>query len=413
MYNLTKEFNVFKQQPHNMRVLLITNLLFALVLPIVEIFVGAYIMRNTGSPTFVAIYQLAMYAGIVISSVINGELLKYFKIKTLYSFGILVSGLSMLVMMSMNSTGQLALIIAGLAMGLAAGFFWTNRYLLALEATDDNNRNYFFGLESFFFSICAIIVPLTVGAFLAQSSAAGIFGVKLDINVAYRIVTGVVFIITVIACFVLAKGTFVNPEQKEYLYFKFCNLWNKMILLAASKGLVQGFLVTAPAILVLKLVGNEGDLGLIQGIGGLLTAIIVYVLGRIAKPNQRIAIFVLGILVFFAGTLFNAFLFSAVGVIVFVLCKIFYQPLYDLAYFPIMMRTIDVVSEEERRNKYAYIMNHEIGLFLGRAIGLILFIVLATYVSEVFALKWALVIVVGIQIVSIPLSKIITKQTGN
>jgi len=413
MYNLTKEFNVFKQQPHNMRVLLITNLLFALVLPIVEIFVGAYIMRNTGSPTFVAVYQLAMYAGIVISSVINGELLKYFKIKTLYSFGILVSGLSMLVMMSINSTGQLALIIAGLAMGLAAGFFWTNRYLLALEATDDNNRNYFFGLESFFFSICAIIVPLTVGAFLAQSSTAGILGIKLDINVAYRIVTGVVFIITVIACFVLAKGTFVNPEQKEYLYFKFCNLWNKMILLAASKGLVQGFLVTAPAILVLKLVGNEGDLGLIQGIGGLLTAIIVYVLGRIAKPNQRIAIFVLGILVFFAGTLFNAFLFSAMGVIIFVLCKIFYQPLYDLAYFPIMMRTIDVVSEEENRNKYAYIMNHEIGLFLGRATGLILFIVLATYVSEVFALKWALVIVVGIQIVSIPLSKIITKQTGN
>jgi len=413
MYNLTKEFNVFKQQPHNMRVLLITNLLFALVLPIVEIFVGAYIMRNTGSPTFVAIYQLAMYAGIVISSVINGELLKYFKIKTLYSFGILVSGLSMLVMMSINSTGQLALIIAGLAMGLAAGFFWTNRYLLALEATDDNNRNYFFGLESFFFSICAIVVPLTVGAFLAQSSGGGIFGIKLDINVAYRVVTGVVFIITIIACFVLAKGTFVNPEQKEYLYFKFCNLWNKMILLAASKGLVQGFLVTAPAILVLKLVGNEGDLGLIQGIGGLLTAIIVYVLGRIAKPNQRIAIFVLGILVFFAGTLFNAFLFSAVGVIVFVLCKIFYQPLYDLAYFPIMMRTIDVVSEEENRNKYAYIMNHEIGLFLGRAAGLILFIVLATYVSEVFALKWALVIVVGIQIISIPLSKIITKQTGN
>ena len=413
MYNLTKEFNVFKQQPHNMRVLLITNLLFALVLPIVEIFVGAYIMRNTGSPTFVAIYQLAMYAGIVISSVINGELLKYFKIKTLYSFGILVSGLSMLVMMSINSTRQLALIIAGLAMGLAAGFFWTNRYLLALEATDDNNRNYFFGLESFFFSICAIVVPLTVGAFLAQSSGGGIFGIKLDINVAYRVVTGVVFIITIIACFVLAKGTFVNPEQKEYLYFKFCNLWNKMILLAASKGLVQGFLVTAPAILVLKLVGNEGDLGLIQGIGGLLTAIIVYVLGRIAKPNQRIAIFVLGILVFFAGTLFNAFLFSAVGVIVFVLCKIFYQPLYDLAYFPIMMRTIDVVSEEENRNKYAYIMNHEIGLFLGRAAGLILFIVLATYVSEVFALKWALVIVVGIQIISIPLSKIITKQTGN
>jgi len=413
MHPITKEWSVFKQQPHNMKVLLVTNLLYALVLPIVEIFVGAYIMRNTGSPSFVAIYQLAMYAGIVVSSMVNGELLKYVKVKTLYSFGILISGLSMLVMMSIQATGLATLIVAGLAMGIAAGFFWTNRYLLALESTNDTNRNYFFGLESFFFSICAIIVPLMVGAFLAQASGEGIFGVHLNINKAYQIVTGVVFIITIIACVVLAKGSFVNPEQKTYLYFKFSSLWNKMIVLAASKGLVQGFLVTAPAILVLKLVGNEGDLGIIQGIGGLMTAIIVYMLGRIAKPRHRIAIFVLGILVFFAGVVCNAILFSATGVILFVLCKIFYTPLYDLAYYPIMMKTIDVVSEQEGRNKYAYIMNHEIGLFAGRAIGLLLFILLATYVSDVFALKWALIIVVGLQIVSIPLAKLITKITNH
>ena len=43
-----------------------------------------------------------------------------------------------------------------------------------------------------------------------------------------------------------------------------------MLLLASLKGMVQGFLVTAPAILVLKLVGDEDVLGLIQGISGTL-----------------------------------------------------------------------------------------------------------------------------------------------
>lgn len=413
LYKFTKEFAFFKQQPHNMKVLLLTNMFYALVLPIVEIFVGAYIMRNTNNPTYVAVYQLAMYAGIVFASVINGELLKRIKVKLLYSFGILVSGISMLVMMSAHSTGIIALSIAGIAMGISAGFFWTNRYLLALNATNDNNRNYFFGLESFFFSISSIIVPVGVGAFLAKTSADGLLGIHLDINKAYQIVTIAVFIITIIACFILSKGHFNNPEQKRYLYFRFDKLWNKMLMLSGLKGLVQGFLVTAPAILVLRLVGDEGILGFIQGTAGLLTAILVYVLGRITKPKHRIFVFAVGIIVFFIGTLFNALLFSAVGVIAFVLCKVFFQPLHDLAYFPIMMRVIDLVSKKEGRNEYAYIMSHEIGLFIGRAVGLILFILLACYISEVFALKYALVIVALIQIISIPLAKNITSQHNN
>ena len=80
--------------------------------------------------------------------------------------------------------------------------------------------------------------------------------------------------------------------------------------------------------------GSEGELGLIQGIGGLITAVIVYVLGRVTKPKDRIVVFAVGIVIFFIGTLVNAALFSAVGVIVFVLCKIFFQPLHDLAYNP-------------------------------------------------------------------------------
>ena len=78
-----------------------------------------------------------------------------------------------------------------------------------------------------------------------------------------------------------------------------------------------------------------------------------------------------------------------------------------------MMRVIDLVSKKEGRNEYAYIMSHEIGLFIGRAIGLILFILLAYYVSETFALKYALVIVALIQIISIPLAKNITSHHNN
>ena len=96
-----------------------------------------------------------------------------------------------------------------------------------------------------------------------------------------------------------------------------------MLGLAMLKGMVQGFLVTAPAILVLKLVGDEGILGVIQGISGALTALLVYILGRVAHPEDRIKIFVSGLVLFFIGTLCNGILYSALGVILFVLELIF------------------------------------------------------------------------------------------
>ncbi|NDV84553.1 MFS transporter [Bacteroides sp. 51] len=413
MNKLKKEYLFFKGQELNMQTLLKTNMIYALVLPVVEIFVGAYIMRNTSDPISVAFYQLFMYIGIVVTSLINGFLLRSINVKYLYAGGILVSGFSMFAMMSIQSLGFMELGVAGFVMGAAAGFFWTNRYLLTLNNTTDDNRNYFFGLESFFFSIGSITVPLIIGAFISRIDGKELFGYEVNINQAYQIVTCMVVVLTVLACVILWKGKFTNPVQKDFLYFRFCSLWRKMLLLSSLKGMVQGFLVTAPAILVLKLVGDEGALGLIQGISGALTAVLVYILGRVAKPKDRTKIFVVGLLIFFIGTLFNGILFSATGVIVFVLCKVVFQPLFDLAYFPIMMQTIDATSKMEKRNEYAYILSHEFGLFLGRAFGLILFIALAYLISEDFALKYALVMVGALQLLAYPLAKNIINETSN
>ncbi|MGB4415758.1 MAG: MFS transporter [Paludibacter sp.] len=408
--NLAGELAFFKSQPLNIRTLLITNMLYALILPIIEIFVGAYIMRNTGNPSYVAIYQLCMYIGVVSTALLNGALLKIFKVNLLYSFGIILTAVSLMVMMFVHSLGIVELGIAGFALGASTGFFWTNRYLLTLNSTNDANRNYFFGLESFFFSLWSIIVPLVVGAFLATIDGKVFFGHTVNINMGYQFITVVVFVIAIGACIVLSKGKFANPVQKKFIYFKFHVLWQKLLALASLKGMVQGFLVTAPAILVMRMVGNEGSLGLIQGIGGAATAILVYVLGRVAKPQHRMYIFGFGLIVFFIGTLVNGLFFSSLGVIVFVLCKVLFQPLHDLAYFPTMMKTIDAVSTIEKRNEYTYIMSHEIGLFVGRAIGMILFISLAYFISEDFALKYALIIVGALQLISLPLAKHIIKE---
>ena len=99
MNNPKQEYAFFKQQEPNMKALLKTNMIYSLVLPVVEIFVGAYVMRNTSDPVMVAYYQLMMYVGIIATSFINGYLLKRVQVNFLYAAGILVSGLSMFGMM--------------------------------------------------------------------------------------------------------------------------------------------------------------------------------------------------------------------------------------------------------------------------------------------------------------------------
>ena len=73
---------------------------------------------------------------------------------------------------------------------------------------------------------------------------------------------------------------------------------------------------------------------------------------------------------------------------------------------------IDVLSLKENRNQFAYIFNHEFGLYIGRFIGLGLFIVLIYYVSESFALKYSLIIIASVQLIAIPVAKRLIRKSN-
>ena len=74
------EIRHFGTYPFNMRVLLLTNMLYAFVLPVVELFVGTYIMRNSSELAYVVGYQLAVYTGIPLTFFFNGFLMRHVRI---------------------------------------------------------------------------------------------------------------------------------------------------------------------------------------------------------------------------------------------------------------------------------------------------------------------------------------------
>lgn len=402
---LKNEIAHFNSQPHNFRILIFTNLVYAIVLPVIDIFVAAYVMRNSNDPTKVVIYQLTIYTGIPLTFLLNGYLLKYFNIRKLYSAGMMLSAVSMVVMMSLKELDLTGIGVAGIIMGMSFGFYWANRDYLALAITNDSNRNYYYGVETFFYTIIAVVVPVAIGWFIESQGAAE------KVQRAYLIITGLVFVITVLASVVCFRGTFTNPVQKKFIYFKFHPLWYKLLLLALLKGLAQGFLVTAPAMLIMRLLGKEGALGTAQSIGAIIAAVMMYVIGRMTGPQHRVKIFAAGLILFAMAAFANGILFNQLGVILFMLFLLLAKPLMDLAYFPIQFNVIDVLSKKENRSEFAYILNHEAGLYVGRFMGAGTFLLLAYGYSTEVALRYAIIIIAVLQLSSIWVSKRIIRES--
>jgi YQGE family putative transporter len=318
----------------------------------------------------------------------------------------LLSGVSMLAMMSLKTLSNAGIGAAGLIMGMSFGFYWANRDTLVLDVTDDGNRNYYYGLETFLYTIIAVVMPFAIGWFIhAQNGEA-------QVHKAYLEIVGIAFCITILASLICLRGRFENPPARRFVYLKFHPLWNRLLLLALLKGLGQGFLVTAPSMLIMTLLGDEGSLGLAQTVGALFAAVAMYVLGRLTSPDDRIRIFAAGLLLFLLAALSNAILFNAAGVILFMLFLLLAKPLLDLAYFPIQFRVIDIVKRIERRSEFSYILNHEAGLYVGRFSGALAFLLLAYGFSTTIALRYAILLIAAIQLLSLFVASNIVR-TGN
>ncbi|WP_318345948.1 MFS transporter [Flagellimonas baculiformis] len=388
------------------KILIITNLVYAFVLPVVDIFVASYIMRNSNDPAKVMLYQLAIYSGIPLTFLVNGYLLNRIDVKKLFSLGMLLSGVSMVVMMSLDKISYLGLTMAGLIMGMSFGLYWSNRDYLVLTTTTDFTRNFYYGLDTFCYTVTGVLVPIMVGWYLVNGDSMANEGV----NLRYQMVTVVVFAITILASVIFHMGSYEKPKSEKFLYFKFHPVWKKMIQMSYLKGLAQGFIVTAPAMLMMTFFGSEGTLGTAQSVGALIAAFIMLLLGKYSKPKHRLAIFSVGLVCFFLAAFFNGLLFNATGVILFMLFLLIARPILDIAYFPIQLKLIDVMAKFEGRNEFSYILNHEFGLYVGRFIGALTFLALAYFGSTEIALRYALLIIGTLQLISIIIAKQLLKK---
>ncbi len=402
------EWGLLRALPRDARFLLGTSTLFAFAAPVISVFISAYIMRNSHDVVKVMAFQLASYSAVPLTFYLNGLLLRRFSASLLYALGLLLSGAALAVMTSLVALDMTDIVLAGAVMGMATGFHWANRNLLSLTYTHDDSRNYYFGLESFVSCVSSVLMPAAVGAFIAWWGRAD--GLGLDAQVAYRLVAGVVVALALCASCVVLRGNFDRGSPPVYVPLRFDDVWCGLMILAALKGAVQMFQAALPAMLIMRVLGaGESALGVVQSLGALLAAALMYLIGRNTRTEHRLAILAVALVINLAGTAGNTVWFNAAAVLAFLMCFQISQPMLELAYSPILLQVLDRATLREKGSAYAYFCGHEMGLYAGRLIGACGFIWVARGISDQVALRYVLSVVAVLQLLSFPIARGILK----
>lgn len=404
---LLVEYHHFSSCRPEMRSLLFANTIYASVLPVIEIFVAAYIMHNSSDVKKVMVCQLSIYVATPLAFLVNGFLLKRIQASQLYATGMILSGCALFTLMTSSIKNTADVVFFGGLIGLSTGVFWANRGFLVLSVTTDENRDYFYGVELSVATMSSLLVPLVVGLLVSKG------GTTAKDNHSYQAIALGSLLLTSISAAVLLLTIVDRAPEKASFSLPSHLLWRKMLVLAALKGLGQGYIVTLPAVLVMQLVGQEDALGILETFGSTIVAASLYLVSRAIRTRHRSVVFTFALLLFFSGSIVNAMLSSVLGVVILISCMLVSKPFIELAYYPIQFLVTDVVSRAECRGRYGYLFTHECGTFVGRSLGCILFLALAYYSSSRAAMLYALPVVAGLQLLSVPIARLLLMEASH
>ncbi|HYD35358.1 MAG TPA: MFS transporter [Vitreimonas sp.] len=363
---------------------LISIAVYELTYPLLFIFLNAFILRQTSSFAAVAIYNLGMFCALPLTFYLNGMALKRTKIHYPYILGIIGQGLAASLVFFFPLSSLWSLFGFGLLQGIPMGFYWANRNFVNLDATTDDNRNYYNGIEMLLTTIAGIITPAVLGWIIRL----GDFVTLYTAEQAYQGLNIVALGLLLFSGWLLMAARIDNPLFNKLLLGRATPLWNVARLLEVLRGVQNGFDLFLAPLVSFTFFGKEGTFGALQSTSAVLDALALYAIARYAKPKHRLKALGLGVALLVVSTCLFSFQFSFLAALIFSLLM---RPIFHLNWTvsnPITMRVIDEEDGGDPTNNYAYVVDREFFLNIGRVAGIGLFFAFLQYSTQEQALRW-------------------------
>ena len=367
------------------RALLLTFLVYAICWPLVGMFGSAYLWRAVHDPLIVVLFNVGLYLGIPTGFYGNAILLKRFPVRVMYGSGFLGLGVAMLLFVLTGSVSPVGVCIGGIAVGLSLGTYWANRILLTLHMTHDHERDFFFALDTMILTTMSVLMPALFGTLIqARFFAPALF----DERSSYVLLLVLALLGFVFGGFRIGRLSFSsNPPGSLWCTSK-GKLWNNVTVVMVARGFADAGVGVIPIILPMMMFGGETGLGGLQSGAALITAFVIYMIGRnIGKPAIRLGILRVAAALVILAALILCCGVTPASVLGYGLVNGLGTALLWLGINPIVYAAIQQ-GDPRPEHWMTYVCHRELSLNVGRLLGAGLLIVLLYFGSE-WALQWS------------------------
>jgi YQGE family putative transporter len=356
------------------RSLILSFMAFGMASPLVTLFANAFIWRQSQDLVSIALYNASWMMGVSLGFVINGWLLSRVRLSWMYASGLVIQSASCIWLFELETIRFSEVLVLGGVSGLAAGVYWANRNLLSLQTTKGPFRDYFCGLESALGTLLSVLSPLLFGWFLEVGLGAGVWNV-ID---RYRILAIFTLLIQLVGAWYIVRARFDDYVPRGIFVTNASPLWNRARVFTALKSVAEGSAMFIPTLIVLRLVGQEGAVGVTQSLAMVFTSVALYVIAaRMGAANRR-RVLQIGVCAMVVGALALSLMYSRLGALIYLFSQTLAVQLLWVAANPIILDAINA-DQDNAVAHYRYIVDRELCLNVGRLIGVCVVVSLSVF----------------------------------
>ena len=372
------------------KILLLIASLFTIGIGLSNTFVNVYIWRLKQNFVLIGIYNLFIHIFTPITFVLSGYLSKNRNGTIALRLGIIFHALFFFIILILQKKAANYVIPLGSFLGIAAGFYWLAFQVLTFDLTNDMNRDTFNSYHGMFGALSGMFAPLTAGFIInTQKNLTGyyiVFGISLAI-----------FIIIIAISTVLKTYKFEGKFKLGYIIKNSRTSWRSILTSNFFFGIRNGILMFLINLLIFIVVQNELSIGKTTLIGAFISIVSFQIIEKIMKPDKRKIFLTTGTIMMLLAVTPILLKINFINIIIFIIINSFFTPFFNVPFHSASYNIIDKSGHPSERIEY--IIFREIALNLGRILGILLFIYIASGVKEISELKILLFIAASSQLV--------------
>jgi len=373
----------------NAKILLLIGGLFTIANGLSGTFVNVYLWKSNQDFAKIGIFNFLHYLFIPISFIVGGWLSKKRNGTLSLRIGIVFHCIFYLSILVLGTRSAQYVVLLGILLGTAAGFYWLSSNTLTFDLTSRYNRDTFNSFNGMVMSLSGMLPPLASGyIIIAFANSTG-----------YRIVFGLsLALFAGIALISLMLRTEKSDKPFHLLgaYRDSGECWKYIMLAEILFGIRNGVLMFLINLLIYISTENEASIGKVSLVGSMISIVVFFILEKVLKPRLRVRFFSIGAVMMFVSVCIMVWKIDYLTLLLFTIINTIFSPFFTVTFDSSTFNCIEKGDHKDLRIEY--IVLREIALNIGRLLGTLAFILVAGRWKDLSVLRIFLLILGSTQL---------------